>query len=310
MSPTNKINAAEKSEGQVEVEKDEEGNDVDEEVNQDERGRGKRKRRESKPLYEPFDFTMTSHNATANASFVAAGRGKKLGEIAVVNKCMNKYKLNSDELTSAYKFIFSNRGIANKKLIKQKLLDFSGYLAPLPKGNYNEEKQDEDDEVVETKYATKAFKMNISAIKTLCEFFSVDCSSEDGKPLNKDETIDRLLDFLGAPHESMVKEMGSPSMKKKPAPKSKKKAPAKHISAKRKSVAKKVTEDPFSLIKDFKKGKIPSDDAMRQWVKAYLVTVDLENATTKHAMHAASAKFGVDMKGMKGRIKELLAEEM
>jgi len=77
MSPTNKINnAAEKSEGQVEVEKDEEGNDVDEEVNQDERGRGKRKRRESKPLYEPFDFTMTSHNATANASFVAAGRGK------------------------------------------------------------------------------------------------------------------------------------------------------------------------------------------------------------------------------------------
>ena len=147
MSPTNKINAAEKSEGQVEVEKDEEGNDVDEEVNHDERGRGKRKRRESKPLYEPFDFTM--HNATANASFVAEGRGKKLGEIAVVNKCMNKYKLNSDELTSAYKFIFSNRGIANKKLIKQKLLDFSGYLAPLPKGNYNEEKQDEDDEVVE-----------------------------------------------------------------------------------------------------------------------------------------------------------------
>jgi len=196
--------------------KDDDGEeeDDDDEINAEEHGRGKRKRRESKN-YEPDDFTMKSSDAATKASTVLEGRGEKLGEIATVKASMTKYKLNSDEFSFAYKFVFSNRGIANKKLMKEKLLDFSGYLPPLPKGKYNKERQEEEDEVVETKYATKAFKMNVSQIKALCTFFSVDYSGEDGKPLNKDDIIDRLLDFLGAPDESLVKEKESSGTKKK-----------------------------------------------------------------------------------------------
>jgi hypothetical protein len=159
---------------------------------------------------------------------------------------------------------------------------------------------------MKTKYAIKAFKMNVNQIKALCNFFGVDDSGTDGKALNKDDTIDRLLDFLGAPDETMIREKESPDMKKKTAAKSKKTK----TKANRQSVAKKVTEDPFSLIKDYKKGKKPSDGAMRQWVKAYIVCVDMETATTKDAVLTATAKFGVDMASKKARIKQLLAEEI
>jgi len=295
-------------EKEKEDEEDEETSDEEEDETDDEdRGRGKRKRRESKS-YEPDDFTMASYNAAAKVSTVFEGRGKKLGEIEAVKDTMKKFKLTSDEFLSAYKLLFSNRGISNKKLTKEKLFGFSGYLPPLPKGKYNQKRLDDDDEVIETKYAIKAFKMNVNQIKALCNFFGVDDSGADGKALNKDDTIDRLLDFLGAPDETMIREKESPDTKKKVAAKSKK--TKRKTKPNRQSVARKVTEDPFSLIKDYKKGKMPSDGAMRQWVKSYIVCVDMETATTKDAVLTATAKFGVDMTSKKARIKQLLAEEI
>lgn len=281
---------------------------VDDDEKQDgnsdtENGRGKRKRRESK-IYEPDDFTMASHYAAMKNATVVEGRGKKLGEIAAVKANIESFKLNSDEFLSAFKFVFSSRGIPNKNAMRKKLLDFSGYLPSLPQRKYNKQRQEEEDEVIETKYATKAFKMNVTRIKTLCSFFSVDHSDGDGKTLKKDDLIDRLLDFLGAPDEAFVKKREPVATKKALAAKTQK------IKTKPRTVVRKIKEDPFSLIKDYKKGEFPSDDAMRQWVKAYIVCVDMETATTKDAVLTASAKFGVEMVSKKARIKQLLAEEI
>ncbi len=139
----------------------------------------------------------------------------------------------------------------------------------------------------------------------MCNFFCIDPCGEDGKPLIKENMIDKLLDYLGEPDESVVKKAEPAEAKKKAAAKPKKKA-----AAKPRAVAPKAPEDPFSLIKDYKKGKLPSDKAMRQWVKAYIVCVDMETATTKDAVLTATAKFGVDMARKKARIKQLLAEEI
>ena len=119
-------------------------------VKESEEGRGKRKRRESKS-YEPDDFTMASVNSSIKIATVDVGRGKKLGDIEVVKDSMKKYNLSSEELLSAYKFVFSSRGVSNKKMMKDKLLEFSGYLPPLPKGKFNQEMLDEDDEVIEVR---------------------------------------------------------------------------------------------------------------------------------------------------------------
>jgi hypothetical protein len=100
-------------------------------------------------------------------------------------------------------------------------------------------------------------------------------------------------------------------VKKKSTPK--KKAPKKKPTKTKKQ--KKVEdeeedEDAFALVKEHKKGDKPDDDALRQWVRAYVVCFDMDSATTKHALKTASDKFGLDLAKEKDRIKELLAEEM
>ena len=152
--------------------------------------------------------------------------------------------------------------------------------------------------------------MNLSQIKMLCDFFNVDNYDDDGKFLNKDDMIDRLLDFLGAPDESMMRGKTQVETKKKTTPAKAKKKPEPKPKTVVKTVVKTVTVDPFTLIKDYKKGTPPNDDELRQWVKAYIVCSDMETATTKDAIRTASAKFGVNLTNRKARIKELLAEEI
>ena len=151
-----------KKEEVVDEEETESEEDVsDDETDDEDRGRGKRKRREAKS-YEPDDFTMASFNAASKTATVVKGRGKKLGEIQAVQDNMKKYKISSDEYTNAYKFLFSNIGTSNKKLMKKKLLEFSGYLPPLPKGKYDKKKQDDDDEIIEVSLLlfVKILKLN------------------------------------------------------------------------------------------------------------------------------------------------------
>ncbi len=136
----------------------------EDETDDEDRGRGKRKRRESKS-YEPDDFTMASVNAASKAATVFKGRGKKLGNIEAVDTNMKKYKISSDEFVAAYKFLFNNRGTSNKKLMKDKLFEFSGYLPPLPKGKYDKKKQDNEEEMIEVSIRitiSKAYRNSLS----------------------------------------------------------------------------------------------------------------------------------------------------
>lgn len=145
----------------------------------------------------------------------------------------------------------------------------------------------------------------------LCALFNVEDSNDNGKYLNKEDMVDNLLDFLSQPNSDFIKgeadEVTKPKKKKDEA-KRKSTTPKK---ARPKSPAKtQAPEEPFRLVREHEKGKKPSDGTLRQWVQAYVACFDMDTATTKHAIKTASDKFGVDLIGMKDRIKELLAEEM
>ena len=147
--------------------------------------------------------------------------------------------------------------------------------------------------------------MVLAQVKQLCDIFHVERHSEDGKPLNKEDTIENLLDFLGQPHADFIARHNraeKKSIPKKKATPKKKKSPTKNAKA--------TLGESFQLVRGHKKGKMPSDDTLRQWVKAYIVCFDMDSATTKHAIKTASDKFGVDLTGSKDRIKELLADEI
>lgn len=161
------------------------------------------------------------------------------------------------------------------------------------------------------KFYGKASKLTLNQMKTLFNVFSIDRNDDDEKPLKtKEELVDRMCDFLGNPSELLAKPAKVEDGKKA----RRSGGPKKKKAGKRKPAAKKDTgekpKDPFSLVKHHTKGEKPSDDALRQWVKAYVVCFDMDSATTKHAIKTASDKFGVELAHNKGRIKELLAEEM
>jgi hypothetical protein len=181
----------------------------------------------------------------------------------------------------------------------------------------------------QTKFATKAFKLQKKDITTLCDFFDVDRSGEDGKQLTKEDLIDRLLDFLGAPDEDLTKASSKKSTKKTLAPAKKKTKKKTNSRSKGKKEKKEEEENDdeeeeeeeeekqengeppdYSVVIEAKKGEMPSDVALQQWVRAYIACFDMDSATTTHAITTASAKFGVDVSSKKNRIKEILAEEM
>jgi hypothetical protein len=144
--------------------------------------------------------------------------------------------------------------------------------------------------------------MNIAQIRKLCQFFRIDCKGEGKKPLNKEETVDKLLDFLGEPDVGLtVDESFEETKTEKKTTKS---------AGTPKGKVKKPLGDPFDAIKNHPKGEKPSNRALRQWAKAYVVCFDMDKATTKHAILTASEKFGVDLAPRKDKIKEMLAEEM
>jgi hypothetical protein len=145
--------------------------------------------------------------------------------------------------------------------------------------------------------------MNIAQIRKLCHFFHVDHKGEGTKSLNKEETVDKLLDFLGEPDVGLTVDESSKETKAE-------KTTTKTGGSAKKEVKKKPLEDPFDAIKNHPKGERPSDKALRQWAKAYVVCFDLDKATTKHAILTASEKFGVDLAPRKAKIKEMLAEVM
>jgi hypothetical protein len=142
--------------------------------------------------------------------------------------------------------------------------------------------------------------MVLAQVKKMLEIFNVEGRSEDGKPLIKEDAIENLLDFLGQPHTDFL----AKTKEEKPSPK--KKTTTKKTTTK----AKAAPKESFGLVRCHQKGNKPSDEALRQWVKAYIVCFDMDSATTKHAIKTASDKFGQDLSGSKDRIKTLLAEEM
>lgn len=162
--------------------------------------------------------------------------------------------------------------------------------------------------------ATKAFKLKVGEIKSLCDFFMVDRSTGGGKGLTKEDLVDRLLDFLGAPDVKYTKAYS----KKRSEKVSRNKKGSTKKSGGSKDDGNEDVEDEDNETEEEKEedeedkqtGKMPNDKALRKWVKAYVTCFNLDKATTKHAIETASDKFGVNLASKKALIKELLTEEM
>ena len=170
--------------------------------------------------------------------------------------------------------------------------------------------------------------MNKAQIMELCKFFDLDLfPTKDEPKMDKDTCIDRLLDFLGAPHSDwlnpsvdvkksstkLTSKKKTSSSTRKPTPMTIKPTPTtiKPTPMTIKPTPTRITD--YATIKAFASRKtknMPTDDVLRAWVRSYLACFNLDKATTKHAIITCSQKFGVDMTRQKTDLKILLADEM
>jgi len=239
------------------------------------------------------------------------GRGTKLNDIESVQNSIQSRSGNDQLLRTAYKFLFTARGKQVKlssNQIKQSLLNYSGYLA--------KDATEKADLTVETKYSVRAHKLTTKNLKDLCDVFCIDRSIQDGVPVGKDELVERLLNFLSAPDEKLVKEKKILKRKKNKDSPGRKKRRKVEVNTKLEDTdGDESMEDDHINVEDAPKnettnGEEPTDDELRKWVEAYITCFNLDKATTTHAVQTASDKFSFDLKHKKSLIKNLLAEAM
>lgn len=166
------------------------------------------------------------------------------------------------------------------------------------------------------RYSTKAFKLRKAEIIRLCDILAIERSN---KPLKKEALIDLLLDFLGAPSEDLL--IGAGQKKRLGRPRSI--ASSKSAGKKRKrdqddsgSVDQSARGDggveshTGSTEEESHSGNLPSDNALRKWVQAFVQCYNMDKVSMKVAVEIASDKFGVDMLPKKETIKTMLVEEL
>jgi len=266
-----------------------------------------KRERKTVAVFEAEDFQAAAA-AKAEARTHLDGRGAKLEDIPSTCESIKAAKMKGQELKMAHQLVFG--GASKEKLRKQQLLEFSGYL-PTKNTADDDDEQKAVDEKLERKYGDKARKLTNPGLKNLCDFLDIDRSATDGEKVDKDFLVDRLLDFLAKPSEELTKTWIKDN-KKKAAAAAKKKKKTKAEANKKKAAKEESSdeEDEDDMFEEVDGQKVPTDKALKRWVKAYVRCFNLDKATTKHAMETASDKFGVDLKPKKQRIKELLTEAM
>jgi hypothetical protein len=159
--------------------------------------------------------------------------------------------------------------------------------------------------------SVRAYKLGIPALKRICDVFDVDRT----KKTSKDDLIDCLLDFLGKPDIELTNAKKADSKTRAKSPKQAKKNKPKEEEdseeegSEEEEESNKESEQNDTGDED-EKDKMPSDKALRKWVRAYVACFNLEKVTTKHALETASDKFGVDLSPKKGQLKELLTDAL
>ena len=135
----------------------------------------------------------------------------------------------------------------------------------------------------------RLFKLKVAELKSICDVLAVDRSGQH----DKESLVTCLLNFLREPQAQLVKGY--------------------HKKAAKKTKTTTGSASSSKLDGDYEqpvKGQMPTDEQLRQWVRAFVQCFDMEKATVKVALEIAGDKFGVNLSEKKDRIKELLTEEM
>jgi len=271
---------------------------------------GTKRERKVANQYVPGNFELKK---TANLAPVP-GKGTKLKDIPKVKSNVEKLLAKDPSLSQAHKLLYGGRGNVAKKVVKKKILEFSGYLLADEEGTGKET----ENAATAEKFITRAKKMQIPLLKVICDIFDVDRTPSGKKTaLGKDGIIDRLIEFIAAPD---VKLTVSGKSKKRSRSASPRKTPKKKRARKSEEVEVEIVDEEMDeegeeeeegeVVKVTKGNNMPTKKELRKFVQAYVTCFSMEKTTTKHLIQTASDKFDVNVSSKKKDILDLLAEAM
>lgn len=262
--------------------------------------------RKSAAAFKPDDFLNVDKSPR-----IIKGRGTALSKLVASRNSIENTPLTAEIFVLAHRLLYSGRGRLPKKDIKSNILRYSGFLSA--EMNPDKEKQKELDMDEEAKMGQRAYKLKVSDIKRLCDFFAIDRSGAK----DKDTLVDALLDFLGEPGENLLKHKGGLKGSAQKKRKSRKdddedqESDDETESEDYERKPKKIKPSPKSKTSKAKgRARMPSDGELRRWVNAYIMCHNMEKSTLKHAMEIAGEKFGVDLSSQKAKLKQFLAEAL
>eukprot|EP00555_Chaetoceros_dichaeta_P013428 CAMPEP_0198252858 /NCGR_PEP_ID=MMETSP1447-20131203/3305_1 /TAXON_ID=420782 /ORGANISM="Chaetoceros dichaeta, Strain CCMP1751" /LENGTH=652 /DNA_ID=CAMNT_0043938253 /DNA_START=30 /DNA_END=1988 /DNA_ORIENTATION=+ len=271
--------------------------------------------------FEPGNFIEDRKKSSIFS--VKLGKGTKLTDIPSVKNKLDKTAAKDPTMIAAHKFLFGGRGPTNKKFLKKQLMGFSGFIPADNKGEEEENGQtkEEDDDAILEKFASRANKMFIPLLKSICDLFDIDRTPPPkGKvALDKDSIVDRLLNFLAAPDVKLTnagtrttKKRGRTSMSKSPKSKKAKKAEEVEVEVEydEEMEEEEEEEEEEEIVKGPRVNKMPTKKELRKFVRAYVTCFSMEKTTTKHLIQTASDKFDINVASKKKDILELLTAEM
>jgi hypothetical protein len=156
--------------------------------------------------------------------------------------------------------------------------------------------------------------MTMPGLKRLCDFFAVDRTLKK----TKDDVVDTLLDFLGAPNKNKVS--GRAKASKKGKKKTKKSSADDDDEEDEDDEEENEDDDGYDdvdddMILEDENGKpnggtLPHNDQLRKWVRAYVRCFHVSKLTVNHALEIGSEKFGIDLTPKKADLKKILIDEL
>ena len=155
---------------------------------------------------------------------------------------------------------------------------------------------------------TKAENMSLPLLKTFCDILSVHRGPEEGtkgkkgKLATKSILVDRLLDFLSDPSVDGI-DAAAVATGKKRGPKSKKRQDEEESEAEDEEMEDAAEEEEAA-------DSVPSQKALKAFVKAYLICFNSDKISEEHALQIATDKFGDDLGDGKDALAKLLKKAL
>lgn len=229
--------------------------------------------------------TTTTSSKTKSTSKLPPGRGCSIQSIKHCRDTVLRQVKKDPKVLRLVSFFLLGSSTTSLKI--EDLMEFSGYLAPIPVGVASHLIHQED-LPRETAMCRRGYRLTKPDLLRLIHLFGIQLPTPV-ETLTKDQMITMLCRFTSAPEATLCRTSGTASGGPTEYP---------------------PLSDNESTAPLSSSTKPPTKAQLQAWVKAYVRCFNMHKATMEHALDTAADKFGMDLSSRKDDFRRWITEEL